>query len=148
MKKSTKEPWMPADAYGRSMPPGLSLNLLVTDVPRSIGFHRTVFGANVVYDDPDIAVLRIIAGGATIEFMLHADHTYGDHPLTGAIDGVEARGAGAEFRLHGIDPDQAEAAARAADHIVLAGSMDKPHGMREAYILDPDGYVWVPDRPL
>ena len=24
---------------------------------------------------------------------------------------------------------------------------DKPHGLREAYILDPDGYCWVPGRP-
>jgi hypothetical protein len=27
---------------------------------------------------------------------------------------------------------------------VLAGSLDKAHGMREAYILDADGYLWVP----
>ena len=31
---------------------------------------------------------------------------------------------------------------------VLAESADKPHGLRESYIVDPDGYVWVPDRPL
>jgi len=26
--------------------------------------------------------------------------------------------------------------------------MDKPHGLREAYLIDPDGYIWVPDTPL
>ena len=25
--------------------------------------------------------------------------------------------------------------------------MDKPHGLREAYLVDVDGYVWVPDVP-
>jgi hypothetical protein len=32
--------------------------------------------------------------------------------------------------------------------MVLAEAADKPHGLRESYIVDPDGYVWVPDRPL
>jgi hypothetical protein len=30
----------------------------------------------------------------------------------------------------------------------LAASEDKPHGLRECYLLDPEGYVWVPGRPL
>ncbi|MDP7604377.1 MAG: hypothetical protein QF546_11120 [Alphaproteobacteria bacterium] len=42
----------------------------------------------------------------------------------------------------------AEAAARERDFVVLAGAMDKPHGLREAYILDNSGYLWVPDVPL
>ena len=55
---------------------------------------------------------------------------------------------GAELRLHGRDPDDAEAAARALGLTVMAGAMDKPHGLREAFIIDPDGYLWVPDVPL
>ena len=27
---------------------------------------------------------------------------------------------------------------------VLQEATDKPHGLREAYLYDPDGYVWVP----
>ena len=45
---------------------------------------------------------------------------------------------------YGVDPDTAEARARRAGHTVLAPSADKPHGLRECYIADPDGYVWVP----
>jgi hypothetical protein len=30
----------------------------------------------------------------------------------------------------------------------LAGALDKPHGLREAYIIDQDGYLWVPGIPL
>ena len=66
--------------------------------------------------------------------------------MSGALIGVEARGAGAELRLYGVDPDAAEARARALDAPVLAGAADKPHGLREAYLIDPDGYVWVPCR--
>ena len=81
--------------------------------------------------------------------MLHADHTYRDHPLYGSLaDADLVRGIGAEIRLHGRDPDAAEATARELDYTVLAGAMDKPHGLREAFILDPDGYLWVPDVPV
>lgn len=58
-----------------------------------------------------------------------------------------ARGSGMELRLHGCDPDRAEERATAAGYEVLASAADKPHGLREAYIVDPDGYVWVPDLP-
>jgi uncharacterized glyoxalase superfamily protein PhnB len=102
-----------------------------------------VLEASVVYADPDFAVLR--QGSA--EWMLHADHTYADHPLSGIARGAEGRGAGAELRLHNTDPDPAEARARAAGYTVLAGAMDKGHGLREVYILDPEGYCWVLDRP-
>lgn len=144
MKKRTKEPWMDADAYGRSLKPGIGLNLLVTDVCRSVAFQTGILGAEAVYDDEDFAVMRFHGS----EWMLHADHTYLDNPMTGVIGGVETRGAGLEIRLYGCDPDAAEARARASDCIVLAGALDKPHGMREAFLVDDDGYVWVPSRAL
>ena len=49
-----------------------------------------------------------------------------------------------ELRFYGVDPDAAEARARARGDTVLAGAADKPHGLRESYLVDPDGYVWVP----
>jgi len=140
--KRTGTPWMPAGEYGRALQ-GLGVNLLVRDVAASAEFARTVLGAEPIYADADFAVLRY----GVAEWMLHADHTYEDNPLHGFVAGLEGRGAGIELRLHNCDPDRAEAAARAGDHTVLAGAADKPHGLREAYILDPDGYCWVPDRP-
>ena len=59
-----------------------------------------------------------------------------------------ARGVGVELRLHGCDPDAAQERARARGEIILAEAIDKPHGLREAYLIDPDGYIWVPDVPL
>ncbi len=45
-------------------------------------------------------------------------------------------------------PDEAEAAARRLGFTVLQGAMDKPHGLREAFLIDADGYLWVADVPL
>ena len=146
-KKSESAPWMPAPDYGRSLS-GLSINLLVRDVDRAVAFAREVLGATLVHGDADFAVLRFAAAGAVAEWMLHADHTYGDHPLLALTGDGSLRGAGAEFRLHGCDPDAAAARAERRGDPVLAVPADKPHGLREAYLVDPDGYVWVPDVPL
>ncbi|MBI2468162.1 MAG: VOC family protein [Candidatus Rokubacteria bacterium] len=134
---------MPASEYGSSLR-GLTLNLLVRDVAAALPFHREVLGAEVVYSDPDFAVLR--RDGA--EWMLHADHAYDKHPLHTSWTRGLTRGVGAELRLHGRDPDHAEATARRLGFTVLAPATDKPHGLREAYLLDADGYCWVPDVPL
>lgn len=146
-KRGPQEPWMSPDAYGRSLG-GFSVNLLVRDVPRAVAFHRDVLGATVVYADADFAVIRRAVRGGSAEWMLHADHTYGSHPLLALTGDNAVRGAGVELRLHGCDPDAAAAAAGRLGHTVLAAPADKPHGLREAYIADPDGYVWVPDMPL
>ena len=142
-----EKPWMPADDYGRSLV-GFSFNLLVRSVAKAIAFEREVLGASVVYGDADFAVLRRALPGGAVEWMLHADHTYGDHPLLGLTSDNALRGVGVELRLHGLDPDETAARAHKLDHTVLQAPADKPHGLREAYIVDPDGYVWVPDVPL
>ncbi|MGO1118025.1 VOC family protein [Rhodovibrionaceae bacterium A322] len=147
VSKRNNDPWMSADDYGRSLN-GLGINLLVPDMEKALHFQTEVLQADVVYSDPDFAVLR----GYGAEWMLHADHTYSDHPLSGSLTGEDAqgmiRGLGLEIRLHGCDPDAAEARARKAGYTVLAGALDKPHGLREAYLVDADGYLWVPDMPL
>ena len=132
------------EAYGRSMKPGFGVNLLVTDIARAARWQVAVLGARVVYREGDFAI--VTGQGAT--WFLHNDRSYGRHPLVGLAQAAEARGAGAELRLYGTDPDAAAAAAaRAADTLgggVLDGAADKPHGLREAYLVDADGYCWVP----
>jgi len=44
--KRTKEPWMRADDFGRSLPRGVGINLLVTDIAPTEEFLRLVLGAN------------------------------------------------------------------------------------------------------
>jgi catechol 2,3-dioxygenase-like lactoylglutathione lyase family enzyme len=143
MKLRSSDPWMPATQYSHSLR-GLTLNLLVRDISRSLPFYRDVLGAQAVYSDPDFAVLR----HGEVEWMLHADHTYLEHPLYAQLSQDVPRGVGAELRLHGRDPDEAEAAARKLGATVLASAQDKPHGLREAFLLDPDGYLWVADMAV
>jgi catechol 2,3-dioxygenase-like lactoylglutathione lyase family enzyme len=143
MKKSTKKPWMPAAAYSKSMQ-GFSINLIVSDIDNALRFQKEVLGAEIVYEDEDFAVLQGYGG----EWMLHVDHTYDGHPLLAMLGDDVQRGAGVELRLHGCDPDSATEKAKDLGFHILAPPKDKPHGMREAYILDSDGYIWVPDRPL
>ncbi|MEM7377000.1 MAG: hypothetical protein AAF460_05770 [Pseudomonadota bacterium] len=143
MMKRTGTPWMPADAFGRQLS-GLGHNLLTTDVAAMVDFIRTVLAGAVVYEDVDFAVVTVSGG----TLLVHADHTYEDHPFSAAVRAVQTRGSGLEIRLYNVDPDTAEAAARLHDHAVLDGSTDKPHGLREAYLLGPDGYCFVPSRPL
>jgi catechol 2,3-dioxygenase-like lactoylglutathione lyase family enzyme len=138
MKKRTGEPWMPAGEYGRSLPV-FTVNLLVTDVERSVAFYREVLGAEERYSDPDFAALRL--GG--LDFMLHADHTYDSHPWYGRLLAERQRGLGAELRLFGVNPDEIESCARAAGAVVLQAATDHSHGWREVWVQDPDGYVWA-----
>ena len=130
-------------AFGRGLARGLGVNLLVTDVERALRFQVPVLGAEVVYWDDDFAVLT--AEGAV--WMLHHDRTYHSHPLRGIAGPAEGRGAGVELRIYGRDPDAAEALAEASGGTVLAAAADKPHGLRESYLLDPEGYLWVPSAP-
>ncbi len=139
MKQRSGEPWMAADAYGRSLR-GAGVNILVRDVARARAFLEQVLGLAAVYGDADFAVLRHDGH----DLILHADHTYSEHPLLALTGDGALRGAGVELRLYGIDPDAAEARARARGDTVLAETRDKPHGLRECYLVDPDGYVWVP----
>lgn len=141
--KRTKEPWMPAGEFGRSLPRGVGVNLHVTEIGPMEHFCREVLGANTIYSDEDFAVIEL-AGSV---MLLHADHTYLDHPMNGVVRGAEVRGAGVEIRIYGVDPDRIEARARRNGFVVLAGCLDKPHGLRECFIVAPENYIFVPSGP-
>jgi len=144
MKKRAGEPWMSGDDYGRSLR-GFGVNILVRDIEKSIAFQTEILGTG----DADFAVVRHRgADGRSHEWMLHADHSFSDHPLLALTGDGAVRGAGIELRLYDHDPDAAEVRARARGDYVLAASADKPHGLRECCLVDPDGYVWVPARCL
>jgi hypothetical protein len=142
--KRTKQPWMRADDFGRSLPRGVGLNLLVTEIAPAETFLRLVLGADTIYADEDFAAIELL--GSVLQ--LHADHSYVDHEMAGVTAGIDVRGAGVEIRLYGADPDSVETMARQHDHVVLAGSADKPHGLRECHVVGPDGYVFVPSRAI
>lgn len=120
----------------------MGLNLLVADVAREVAFLTGVFGMEAHRVSADFAIL---AWRGQV-FQLHADHTYHAHPLPALLPEAGSRGAGAELRLYGKDPDAAAGLAEAHGGTVLAAPACKPHGLREAYILSPAGYAWVPGR--
>lgn len=131
------------EAFGASLR-GLGLNLLVRDVPAQCARLEAVFGMTAHRVSDDFAILRY---GAAL-FQLHADGTYHANPLLALLPEAPPRGAGLELRLYDTDPDTAVRMAPAHGFTVLADPADKPHGLREAYLLCPDGYAWVPSRPL
>lgn len=131
------------DAFGRSLT-GLGLNFLVRDVKRHCRFLETVFDMRCHRVSADFA---IVTYGDQV-FQLHGDGTYHANPLLGLLPENPPRGAGVEIRLYQTDPDRATERAKAAGYVLLQAPADKPHGLREAYILCDDGYAWVPSRPL
>ena len=116
-----------------------TVNLLVRDVQRSLPFYGNVLRAAVRYADEDFAALELEG----VQFMLHADHAYEQHPYSARLVAPGLRGTGVELRVMGIDPDAAERRARASNAAVLQPAKDFPHGWRDVMLEDPDGYVWA-----
>lgn len=131
-----------AESFGRQLS-GFGINLLVSDVLRCCGFLQKVLEFEILRQSADYAILR---HGDTL-YQLHGDSTYGNNPMLSLVPENGARGGGVELRLYHVDPDAAEARARQAGAVVLQESQDKPHGLRECFLLDPDGYCWVPSIP-
>lgn len=127
--------------YGQSLR-GLGLNLLVSSVTDQVAFLTDVMGLEAIYADDDFAIMRY----QTQEFMLHVDGSYTENPLLSLTGDGVVRGAGIELRLYEADPDGSAEKAEALGHYVLQEPTTKGHGLREAYIVGPDGYVWVPSR--
>lgn len=132
-----------AEEFGAGLR-GIGLNLLVRDTEAQCALLETVFQVRSHRISADFA---IVAYGDQV-FQLHSDGTYHSNPLLGLVPENPPRGGGIEIRLYDTDPDDAVARALASGAVVLQGPTDKPHGLREAYILCENGYAWVPSRPL
>jgi len=137
---STDDPCQLIDELASSIGPGVWLNLLVRSIEDAISFEESVLGARTVYRDSAFAIM---AFGESF-WMLHSEDTYSEHPIAAMLGRGRSKGAGCEIRLQGCDPDAAETRAKAGKYQVLAASADKPHGLRETFLVDSDGYVWVP----
>ncbi|HKL65318.1 MAG TPA: VOC family protein [Roseovarius sp.] len=123
---------------------GLGLNLLVRDVQAEAAFLAHVFGMAPHRVSDDFAIMAY--HGHLMQ--LHADHTYGAHPLLGLVPESPPRGAGASLHLFDSDPDVAAARAEEAGGHILQAPANKPHGLRETCILCANGYAWVASRAL
>lgn len=121
MSKTMPKP--DAAAYGRART-GMGINLLISQVA-----------------DTDFAILH----HGCAKWMVHNGASHHSNPLLGLTSNGALRGIGVELRVHGVD--QEEEAARAGNRI-LQTPADKPDGLRECYLIAPDGYVWVASRTL
>jgi len=130
---------VPAEVLGRSLR-GLGVNLLCRDVPGTARFLAGVFGLAVHRLGADFAL--VTHDGAV--FQLHSDASFRAHPLLGVLPEAGGRGAGVQLYLFGVDPDAAAARAAAAGGVVIEPPADKPHGLREATILAPEGHAFSP----
>ena len=139
MKLRKKDPWKPASDYSRELS-GLTVNLLVNNISQATDFIANVIEANIIYEDLDFAAIE----GFGSKWCFHADHTYDKNPLTSFVSSKDNRGEGIELRLLGCNPDRAEVRAKRYGFKVISKSQDKPHGLRECYIIDNYGYCWVP----
>ncbi|MEP1522239.1 MULTISPECIES: glyoxalase [Rhodobacterales] len=133
-----------AEDFGKSLR-GIGVNILVRSVGREASFLAGAFQAEMFQVSKDFAIAKI--GDQVLQ--LHSDATYHSNPLLDLLPENPPRGAGVEIRLYDVDPDDAYLRAHGmADVTILQEPTDKPHGLREAYILCENGYAWVPSRPL
>lgn len=131
-----------AATFGRSLT-GLGVNLLTRDVRGLAGFLSGVFGLSAHRLSEDFALIR----HGEVLIQLHSDGTFGAHPLLGLLPESPPRGAGVQLYLFGLDPDACCARAEGFGGTVIEEPRDKPHGLREAVILSPEGYAFSPARP-
>jgi len=132
-----------AASFGRGLT-GLGVNLLCRDVAGTAHFLRDALGLSLHRASADFALAR----HGEVLIQLHADGTFRAHPLLDLLPENPPRGAGVQIYLFGIDPDAACARAEAAGGTVIEPARDKPHGLREATILGPEGHAFSPAVPL
>ena len=124
------------------------LNLLCRKVIPLADSIASVLEMRVIQANGDYAIIAGPQLAKLLIIQLHADATYHANPLPSLLPepgaGAGVRGAGAEFRLFDMDPDAAARRAEVAGWYILQPPTDKPHGLRECYLLDLEGYCWVP----
>ena len=128
---------------GRSLR-GIGLNILTRDAGALARFVADVFGLDLLRSSPDFALVG--HDGQILQF--HADATFSGHPILNLLPENPPRGAGLQIYLFGTDPDAAASRAPALGGTVVEAPRDKPHGLREATILSPEGHVFTAARAL
>ena len=123
---------------------GVGVNLLTRDAASLARFLSDVFGATAHQVAADFAL--VLHDGAALQ--LHGHGAFARHPLHALLPESGPAGAGVQVYLFRADPDAAAARAEAAGGTVIEAPRDKPHGLREATILSPEGFAFTVAAPL
>jgi predicted enzyme related to lactoylglutathione lyase len=114
---------------------GLRLELFVSDFERSVGFYEAVLGFVRENESPGYVSMR--RGSAQIGIGL-ASGLPDVHPLKPRSG--ERGGVGVEIVIEVEDVDAAHVAVQSAGHPILSPLKERPWGLRDFRIVDPDGY--------
>lgn len=128
-----------AATFGRRLA-GLGVNMLCRDVPVAAAVLRDVLGLSLPRPGADFGLAR----PGVVLIQRHAHSTFGRHPLRGPLPEAGVRGAGVQLHRFEIDRDAACQRAAAYGARVVDPPADKPHGLREATILGPEGHAFLP----
>ena len=115
MKLRKKDPWKSASEYSKDLS-GLTINLLVEDIKRSIYFLQKIIKAKIIYQDPDFAAIE----GFGSRWCIHSYHTYDNHLYINIVKSSKLKGLEIELRVIGCDPDRAEERARKENYTILS----------------------------
>lgn len=123
--------------YGVAGVTGLRMELFVRDMDISIDFYRRVLGFELLRKEEGYASLR--SGGVVLGLgpiaKLPVENAYFTQ---GRLAGE--RGAGVEIVLEVEDIEAMQEHVRAAGYPILERLQDRPWGLRDFRISDPDGY--------
>ena len=138
-----------ADDLGRRLR-GMGINLLCPDPILYAPELARIMALELIRVDAFFALLSWASPPQTNTLIqIHSDKSYASNPYHACLGEGQMRGVGVELRLFDVNPDDAAKRAEAEDGWqVLQPPGDKEHGVREAFILDPMGYCWVPSVPL
>lgn len=134
------------DTAARRPPDDMSLRLelFVDDLAASIAFYVGALGFREEQRQDDYASVRngAVVFGLGLASQLPLTHHFGPLALR------RQRGVGIEIVLEVADVDAAYRVAEASRYAVASPPTDRPWGLRDFRIIDPDGYyLRVTSRP-
>jgi lactoylglutathione lyase len=122
------------------------ITLFVEDLQETKAFYVDVFGVDVLYEDPDSAVVRLKNVMINLLVALEAHDLIAPAPVAAASTGVRSL---LTVKVKDVDAVISELEQHGVK--LINGPVDQPWGRRTAAFADPAGHVWeiaqvLPDR--